>query len=259
MDWIPHKTEMTSTLKDYFSKQSAAYAKYRPHYPESLFSYLASLTQYHNCALDCAAGNGQAALGLVDHFDTVIATDISEAQIKVAFPHPKIQYKVGRAEESLLPTQSVDLVTVAQGLHWFNLDVFYKEVKRVLKPQGTVAVWSYNVVEIEPAVDALVNKYHDEIVGPYWPPERHLVIDGYRALPFPFREIQPPSITMETYWTLENLLGYLRSWSATQRHIDSHGENPLLLIADGLRAAWKHPQEKKFVRWPLSLRVGFVG
>lgn len=246
-----------STDKDYFSKQSTDYARYRPRYPDSLFSYLASLVSTHDCAWDCATGNGQAALGLADHFENVIATDISEAQLRGAFQHPRIQYKVARAEAAGFPAESVDLITVAQALHWFNVDTFYEEVNRVAKPGGAIGVWCYELNTIEPDIDAIVRKYYDEIVGPYWPPERRFVADGYRSLPFPFREIQTPIIEMQTRWDLDRLLGYLRSWSATQRYVDSRNEDPTQHIADSLRKVWGPVEKEKTVRWPLHLRIGF--
>lgn len=247
---------MDSPVKDYFSTQSTDYARYRPRYPASLFKYLAGLVPTHECAWDCATGNGQAAVGLTEHFEKIIATDISAAQLRGAFPHPRIQYKHTRAESAGLPTQSVDLVTVAQALHWFDLDAFYEEVNRTLKPGRAIAVWCYELNTIEPGIDAIIRKYYNEIVGPYWPPERRFVIDGYRTLPFPFREIHPPHIDMEKLWGLEQLLGYLRSWSATQRYIDVKQDDPLVPIADELKHVWD--TEEKTVRWPMSIRVGFV-
>jgi SAM-dependent methyltransferase len=248
---------MTSSNSDHFSKQSAAYAKYRPRYPDKLFSYLASLTPEHRCALDCATGNGQAALGLAQYFDRVIAIDISEKQIAEAPLHLRIQYNVGRVERLELPAQSADLVAVAQALHWFNLDEFYNSVRQVVRPKGAIAAWCYNRIEIEPGVDEIVHEYHDAIVGPYWPAERFHVLDGYRSLPFPFHEIQSPTFVLEDNWVLENLLGYLQSWSATQRYKDARGENPLLLVQDRLGSAWG-TSGTKLVRWPLSIRIGFI-
>ncbi len=246
-----------NTDKDYFSKQSADYALYRPRYPDSLFAYLANLVPSHSCAWDCATGNGQAALGLADHFQKVIATDFSEAQLAGAFHHPKIQYMTARAESSGISAASVELVTVAQALHWFDVNAFYAEVNRVLSPGGAIAVWSYTLNTIEPSVDAIVRHYYDEIVGPYWPPERRFVADGYRSLPFPFREVQPPRVEMETVWQLEHLLGYLRSWSATQRYIERNNVDPTEELDGKLRTVWGPAEIEKLVRWPLNLRVGF--
>src|ERR1051325_10295174 len=121
-----------TTFKDNFSKQSDIYAIYRPHYPTGLYSYLASLTKSHKLAWDCGTGNGQAAIGLTDFYDRIIATDASEQQIKNAVVHQKISYHVSTAENNVIETNSIDLLTVANALHWFDFDVFYREVKRVL-------------------------------------------------------------------------------------------------------------------------------
>lgn len=249
---------MTPFDKDHFSKQSSAYAQYRPRYPQELFAYLASLTGEPRLAVDCATGSGQAAIGLAEHFEHVIAIDRSADQLAHAERHPRITYQLGSAEAIRLSAHSADLVTVAQALHWFNLERFYGEVRRVLKPGGVLAVWTYNLNTITPAIDAIIRRYHDALLGEYWPPERKFLTDGYRSLPFPFRELTPPRIEMVTEWTLDHLLGYLRSWSATQRYIDQNNANPLALITEKLSKAWGNPNESRRVVWPLTLRVGLA-
>lgn len=246
---------MTPVENDHFSKQSGEYAQYRPHYPRELFEYLASLTSEHELAVDCATGNGQAALGLAVHYQSVVGFDQSAEQLAHAQPHPRISYHIAKAEKLPVASRSADIVTVAQALHWFRLEEFYAEVRRVLKPKGILAVWTYNLHRITPDVDAIVRDYHDRILDGYWPPERSRIIDGYRSLPFPFRELTPPPIEMHTHWTLDHLLGYLRSWSATQRFIDQNGSNPLDVITNKLRAAWGEASVRQ-VSWPLTLRIG---
>lgn len=243
-------------FKDYFSARSGDYAKHRPRYPASLFEYLASLTGGHERAWDCATGSGQAALGLVPYFAQVIATDASQSQLESALPHEQIDYRVAKAEQTDIKAGSVDLVTVAQALHWFDLDAFYAEAKRVLKPAGVLAAWSYNLLEISPAVDALVNEFYGETVGSYWPPERRLIKDGYRSIAFPFRELKPPPVEMEVRWNLQDLAGYLRTWSATKRFIAARGFDPVTDLTAALLPIWGAPEEEKSVRWPLSFRVG---
>lgn len=243
-------------FKDHFSTHSTAYAKYRPRYPAALFEYLASVTTQHERAWDCATGNGQAALSLVPFFEQVIATDASQSQLESAGLHEKISYRVATAEHTNIEAESVDLVTVAQALHWFDLDAFYAEVKRVLKPSGVLAVWSYNLLEIAPEIDAKINSFYSETVGPYWPPERILIEDGYRSIAFPFRELTPPPVQMEARWNLFDLLGYLRTWSATKRFIEARGFDPVTNLSNDLLSDWGAPEEEKLVRWPLSLRVG---
>lgn len=243
-------------FKDYFSTQSNAYAKYRPSYPYGLFEYLSSVAPQHEFAWDCATGNGQAALGLTSFFEQVIATDASAAQLESANSHEKITYRVATAEHTDIEDASVDLVTVAQALHWFNLEAFYAEVKRVLKPSGVLAVWAYNLLEIEPTIDAKVNEFYGETVGAYWPPERQLIEDGYKSIAFPFRELNPPPVCMEARWSLDDLAGYLRTWSATKRFIEARAFDPVTNLTNDLLPIWGEPQEEKTVRWPLSLRVG---
>ena len=242
-------------FKDHFSKQAADYAKFRPRYPHEMFEYLGSLAPSRKLAWDCGTGNGQAAVGLASVFDRVVATDASEKQISNAQAHERVEYRVARAEESALESASIDLIMVAQALHWFDLDRFYDEVRRVLKKNSVLAASAYNLLHIEPAIDEVINRYYYEVVGPFWPPER-VLIEKFEELPLPFSEIQAPSFEMIGQWNLEHLVGYLRSWSATQRFIAANKRDPLEAIADDLRAAWGDPGQMRKVVWPLILRVG---
>lgn len=248
---------MNRPFADHFSAVAHGYADYRPHYPEALFTYLATLAPATAMVWDCACGNGQAALGLAPHFRRVVASDASREQIAAAVAHPGIDYRVASAEQSGLATASVGLVTVAQALHWFDLERFYGEARRVLTPGGVLAVWSYGTSELEgEAVNRLVREFYAHTVGPYWPPQRRLVEEGYGALPFPFAEIAPPPLAMEAHWDLEALLGYLGTWSATSRYRQALGQDPLPPLAARLARVWGDAQATRRVSWPLSLRVG---
>jgi SAM-dependent methyltransferase len=243
------------TFKDHFSKQAADYAKFRPRYPHEMFEYLGSLAPRRQLAWDCGTGNGQAAVGLATVFDRVIATDASEKQIANAQSHERVEYRVARAEKSDLESASIDLIMVAQALHWFDLDRFYDEVRRVLKKNSVIAASAYNLLHVEPAIDEVINRYYYEVVGPFWPPER-VLIEKFEELPLPFSEIQAPSFEMIGQWNLEHLVGYLRSWSATQRFIAANRRDPLEEIAGELRVAWGDKNQTRHVIWPLTLRVG---
>jgi len=243
------------TFKDHFSKQAADYAKFRPRYPQKLFEYLGSVAPNRGLAWDCGTGNGQAAVGLATVFDRVIATDASEKQIANARSHERVEYRVTRAEKSDLESASIDLIMVAQALHWFDLDRFYDEVRQVVKPDDVLAASAYNLLRVQPAIDEVVNRYYYEVVGPFWPPERELV-ENFADLPFPFHEIDPPKFEMTAQWNLDHLIGYLRTWSSTQRFMAANGADPLEQIIDELRRAWGNPQEVRTVLWPLILRLG---
>lgn len=248
---------MTNPFTDHFASVAADYASFRPTYPAALFAWLAGIAPDHVLAWDCAAGSGQASLDLAAHFERVIATDASAAQIAVAVPHPRVAYRVAPAEVSGLPNAAVDLITVAQALHWFDLNRFYVEARRVLKPGGVLAVWTYGVLAIAgEAVDARVQTFYRETVGPYWPPERRHVESGYRTLPFPFAELQAPDFNMEASWTLPELLGYFRSWSATGRYLAERGHDPVTALAVELAPLWGPPRDRRRITWPLAVRVG---
>lgn len=250
---------MNPSFSDHFSAVAASYAGFRPTYPPALFAWLANSAPARGLAWDCAAGSGQASRGLAEYFDQVVATDASRAQIDAASPHPKIEYRVAAADDSGLPDASVDLVSVAQALHWFDLEPFYAEARRVLKPGGVLAVWTYGVLEVEgEEINRRVQSFYRDSVGPYWPPERIHVESGYRTLPFPFAETAAPAFDMETRWTLPELLGYFRSWSATARHIAATGRDPVAELAAQLEEIWGPPQQRRLEKWPLALRVGRV-
>jgi SAM-dependent methyltransferase len=242
---------------DHFSALAGAYAGCRPQYPDELFEYLAAVSQGHELAWDCAAGSGQATIPLARTFRRVIATDASRAMLAQAPRHPGIEYRVAPAEASGLPSVSADLVTVAQALHWLDIEPFYAEVNRVLVPGGVLAVWTYGSQMLDDeALNALVRQFYYETVGPYWAPERRHVESGYRTLPFPFAELEPPAFAMQQHWTLVELLGYIRTWSATYRFREVTGCDPVEELARELAPFWGDSESTRRVRWPLSMRIG---
>jgi len=250
-----------SAFRDHFSPVAAGYAAYRPRYPDALFRYLADLPTRRALAWDCGCGNGQATLGLAAHFDRVIGTDASAAQLAEAAPHPRVEYRVALADQSGLDPGTVDLVTVAQAMHWFDVERFYAEVRHVMAPEGNgvLAVWAYpNAVLDDAALDDVLQRFYRDTVGPYWPPGRELAETGYRTLHFPFDEVTPPTFAMTAEWTLEELLGYVGTWSATTRFIADRGEDPRHALREGLTRIWGAPETRHRLRWPLALRVGRV-
>jgi ubiquinone/menaquinone biosynthesis C-methylase UbiE len=243
---------------DHFSGQSGQYTQFRPRYPEALFSFLASLPVRREVAWDCGTGNGQAAVDLATHFARVVATDASGNQLFHALPHSNVEYMVASAEACPLESDSVDLVTVAQALHWFDRDRFYAQVRRVARSGSVIAAWTYGLVRVSPPVDDVVGRLYEDILGDYWPPERRLVEQRYATIEFPFEEIAPPKFSMTSDWTLDDLLGYLGTWSSAKKYAERHGENPLEQVEADLAAAWGSIDTARVVCWPLYLRAGRI-
>jgi len=244
---------MTSDFQDHFSGFSGDYRSYRPGYPAELFSWLASISPDHERAWDCATGTGQAATRLADHFSEVIATDASETQIASAEPRENIQYLPARAEDSGIEPDSVDLVTVAQAIHWFDQPAFHAEVERVLKKGGVVAVWAYGLLQITPEIDDVVNHLYGPILEKFWPAERRIIEAGYREIDFPYEKIEVPEYSMSLSWNLAGLAGYLNTWSAVKRYIRERKNNPVEIVFDDLSAAWGEADKEYQVIWPMTV------
>lgn len=244
-------------FSDHFSVNAEGYAAFRPVYPKTLAESLARETPGQDLAWDCATGNGQAAALLSGLFRRVVATDASAAQIAHATPAPHVEYRVADASASGLPDHSCDLVTVAQALHWFDLDVFYAEVRRVLKPGGVIAAWTYEGCHTgDPQLDALLRAFQYERMGPYWPPGREWVDRHYVGLPFPFQPVPMPPFVMTSRWTRDALLNYIGTWSAVARCREVEGEDPLPALAEGVARAWPDAVRPREIRWPVYLLAG---
>lgn len=241
---------------DHFGDRGSDYARFRPRYPPAVFEWLAGQAAAHRRAWDAGTGSGQAAVALTRWFDEVVATDASAGQLAHAEPHPRVLYRVAVAGASGMAPSSVDLVTVAQAIHWFDVAAFWREVKEALAPNGVVALLSYDLVRAGPEIDAVLDHLYRDVLGPWWPPERRIVETGIASLPFPFRELEAPAFAIEAAWTLDEMVGYLGTWSAARRYQRATGEDPLAAVRDELTAAWGPPGSVRSLSWPLVLRVG---
>jgi ubiquinone/menaquinone biosynthesis C-methylase UbiE len=243
------------TFKDLFSGHSEEYSQHRPVYPPELFEYLSSIVSSHETAWDCATGNGQAAIGLTSYFNKVYATDASEKQIAHAFPHPKIQYSTALAEKSGLPDSSVDLITLATAIHWIQLDKFEREVRRVLKPGGKLAVWNYTRIIINKEITAILDDYFRKILGNYWDPKLFDLLNDESLYELPFKKIESPEIPMISYWNFGQVINYLGTWSGAQKFIKENNSDPLNLIYEKIKLAWGDENKIKKINWKYFLRV----
>jgi ubiquinone/menaquinone biosynthesis C-methylase UbiE len=250
---------MDSNIKfaDYFSKQANIYAQARPTYPEELFEYLAGLSHQHLQAWDCGTGNGQSANGLSYHFAKVIATDPSAQQLQEAIAKENITYVQSPAEQvSFIENNSIDLVTVATALHWFDTNLFYAEVDRVLKPNGILAVWSYWGNSIHPEIDKLLHQFAYEFLLPYWPngAKKNWIVK-YADVTLPFTKIETPNFQAKHLWNLQEMKNYMMSWSAVNEYVKIHQSNPLEIIDAELAKLWGDATDKKLCTWDLVLLV----
>jgi ubiquinone/menaquinone biosynthesis C-methylase UbiE len=245
-------------IKDLFSKQSDLYAKYRPTYPKELFDYVVSFVQSKDVAWDCATGNGQAASVLSGHFNKIIATDISAAQIDKAVKKDNIEYFIYPAESTPFADNSFDLVTVAQAYHWIKWDQFKKEVVRVCKPNAVIAIWTYyNHTTGDNRIDAIVRDFNKHVTQPYWDHERKYVEEKYETVEFDYELLSVKDFESILHWKRDDLLGYVGSWSAIQKFIKTNGYSPLPQLEDELKNIWPDDEIKK-VSFPIYLKLGRV-
>ncbi|RWW92051.1 class I SAM-dependent methyltransferase [Flavobacterium cerinum] len=243
-------------MKDNFSALAGGYSKYRPYYPPEMIEYIVSFVKEKHEALDVATGNGQVAIELSKHFKKVYATDISQKQLDNATQADNIVYKVESAEHTAFADGQFDLITVAQAIHWFDFEAFYKEVYRILKPDGVFAVLGYGLFSTNPETDKLLRYFYYETIGPFWDPERKYIDNNYTTIPFPFDEIEVKQFMNEFIWTFDQLIGYLETWSAVQHYTNKVGKNPVNDIKDALKISWEKSDKK--VTFPLLLRIGKI-
>lgn len=245
-----------ATFADHFSGHAAEYARSRPAYPAELFSWLASASPSTDVAWDCATGNGQAAVRLADHFDRVIATDGSADQLAAATPHPSVEYTQALAERVPIEDRTVALCACAQAAHWFDLDAYYAEVRRVARPGALFAAWCYSLFQVDTKVNAIIDRLYGQILGEYWPERRRHIETQYRHLPMPFEPLAVPRFQMSHEWTFDQVSEYLRTWSAAIRYRDATGEDPLECVSADLKSAWG--PDARLVVWPIAMLAGRV-
>lgn len=239
-----------------FYTVSDLYKQYRPIYPDDLYQHLASITLCHNFALDCGTGNGQAVIGLSSFFDYVLGVDISSNLLGLRFQKENTFFSLGSSSRLPVKPSTIDLITVAQAIHWFDLDSFYEEAQRVLKPQGIIAIWCYHHTRISPEIDKILEHYYDSVLQPYWALNMSYVREHYRTLEFPFEELPAPRFVISKKWEFDDLMGYVMSWSSTLEMIHKEGRFKFELLEEELLSCWVDTTQKKIIEWELYLRIG---
>ncbi len=242
-------------MKDHFTSLARQYASFRPTYPPELYAFIYKFVQRFERAWDAGTGNGQVARDLSPRFARINATDISKGQLDQAPLRSNIEYSLA-AETTTFDTESIDLITVAQAIHWFNIPKFYNEVRRVGRRDGILAVWGYSLLRIAPGLDSMIDSYYKDVVGPFWDPERRLIDEHYRTIPFPFEEIASPPFELVFEWTIGEMEGYLTTWSAVLKYKKEKNSDPVPGLVAKLRPLWGAPTQT--VRFPLFLRIGKI-
>ena len=242
--------------KDLFSDHSKQYASFRPTYPSALYDFILKQVKTPGVAWDCACGNGQVAQDLAGRFGKVFATDQSQNQIDNAVRKDNITYSVCPAEKTSFEDQQFDLITVGQAIHWFDIPLFFDEVRRVAKPGAVVAVWGYSLLSIDQGIDLIMDHFYTSVIGPYWDKERKLVDERYRTIEFPFTRIDVPPFDFSFQWDLDEVQGYLNTWSAVRKYVKQNQSNPVDALIDKIRPLWG--TESKKVSFPLFVRMGKV-
>ncbi len=251
----PPKPQPVKSVNDQFSEQAETYQKYRPHYPPALYRALLERVSQRRCCWDCGTGNGQVASVLAQHFERVYATDISTQQLQRAVAHERIEYRVERAERTRFKDEQFDLITVGQALHWFDFEAFGREVERVAQPRAILGVWGYQLLRGGPDLDPLIDHFYQEIIGPYWSPERRHVDQAYCSIPLPGKALpSPKDLYISVEWTLAALEGYFRSWSSVRQYRRQHDDAPVAHLLDQIRPHWGASTSRN-LRFPLFVRL----
>lgn len=244
--------------KDNFSTQASLYARFRPDYPQELYDFLLNHTTGRDLALDCATGNGQAAVVLARHFKKVIGIDISENQLLNAPKVENLEYRIGNVEDSQLPPGSFDLITVATAIHWFKFDPFFKEVTRISKPNAIFACWAYRLLRTNSEeLNNIIDDLYSRVLKGYWDAERIHVENEYRSIPFPFKEIPNPGFVTKLIYHEQDLLGLFNTWSAVQHFIRKNGRNPVDALKPALDKVFSNSKTVE-ARFEIFMRAGTV-
>ncbi len=249
---------MKKTLNEHneYSVNPHLYLKIRPQYGTEIFEHLNKLSASNGVAWDCATGNGQAALQLSNYYDEVHATDANPQQLDYALKNPKISYYVASETNPRLSDNSVDLITVATAIHWLDRPTFYKEVERVLKPGGILAVWGYTGINIHPDIDPVLSEIIEEYLMPYYSDHIRLAFSGYKSLDFPYDTIQTPALKTQILYSFDDLLQYICTWSSTQKYIRQNQHSPIDLFLSKLKKSWGDLNCSKLMTWDFICHIG---
>ncbi|MCB1830324.1 MAG: class I SAM-dependent methyltransferase [Gammaproteobacteria bacterium] len=248
--------EPVNRSQGHFQQGGAAYAQSRPTYPPELAQLLAGYCVGKQLAVDVGCGTGQLSVLLADHFDRVIATDVSADQLAHAQPRPNVVYQCESAERMSAGDGAADLIVAAQAAHWFNLPRFYRECGRVGRPGAVIALVSYGVPYLEGPLNARFQQFYWQQTTRFWPAGRQHVETGYAELPFPFATLPTPGLFIHRDWQLDQLLDYIKTWSACRAARDGGDGEIFDGFFDELIKFWGERCSNQRITWPIAMRLG---
>jgi SAM-dependent methyltransferase len=245
-------------MTNWFDSGGGNYARHRPDYPQALAQFLSGIAPDRSLAVDVGCGNGQFTTQLAPYFGAVIGLDPAQDQIANAVPHARIRYACAPSEKLDVADRSACLITAAQAAHWFDLPLFYEEVRRIAVPGAVLALVSYGVPQLEPLLNDRFQLFYRDEIGPYWPAERKLVDSGYAGLDFPFPERGHPPMRIERQWDAADFLGYVSTWSATRRAREAGRGDIVTAFAEDFLRLWGDRALARAVIWPINMRLGTI-
>lgn len=206
-----------TTFRSFNNEQGKNYAKVRFDYDPSVYK---TMIDRHvatggklDTLVDVGCGPGTATRSLAQHFAHAVGFDPSKGMITTAqslggtsSTSEPIRFEVSAAEDlGSLPDSSVDLITAATAAHWFDMPRFWARAANVLKPGGTVALWSSGSVQVDPSVpnaagvQAALDE-HEELLKDYMVPGNLLTRNLYVDLPLPWTLATPvPEFDKSTF------------------------------------------------------------
>jgi len=224
----PHHKNMTSDSgRTLFQSQGNDYSKFRPDYPSEIFETIITFAKDNNpnaefeVAVDMACGAGEATKHLVPYYKIIYGIDVSSSMLENAPKHPNINYSIGAVEATKLPNESIDLVLVAQALHWFDFEKFFIELDRILKPGGTFAVIGYplNRFSNNTLANEVIQKFFYQTLEGCWSERRRILDQEYADVPFIYKETLRKHRFFNTKsMSIENYVRYIGTWSAVQTY-----------------------------------------
>lgn len=201
-----------------FGHAAEEFQRYRPDYPAALYDHILAQVseQSRGCAMDLGAGTGRVTAHLLPYFREVISVEPDRGMAaKIVERFPQAMVREATVEDHVQPAESVDLITIANALHWMEADRVFANTRVWLRPGGILAVCDLPLPKATATIEALTLA---ELRGP-WKPHRDPRLrrdliwqDQVRGAPG-FKIIEETRFTHVIPMTPQDYVGFWRSTS----------------------------------------------